>query len=144
MELGLDYYTKAITLWKEGEFNKSFFYLGAALHIIQDMTIPQHANIRLLDNHRQYETYVIRSYQYIDDFKVSSGAYRLDTVEEYIQFNARVAIKIYKKFKPISDEERRFYTITRCALPLAKKTTAGALIMFYHDLFPNKPQTRNV
>ena len=70
MNLGVDYYSKAIGLWTKGEFNKSLFYLGAALHIIQDMTIPQHANIRLLDNHHQYEVYVNRTYDYIDAFQV--------------------------------------------------------------------------
>ena len=135
MELGEDYYHSAISLWKKGEFNKSLFYLGAALHIIQDMTIPQHANIRLLDSHRQYETFVKRTYQNINDFQVESGAYLLDTIEEYIRFNARIAIKIYKRYKQLSNEEERFYRITKCALPLAKKTTAGAMIMFYHDIF---------
>lgn len=135
MELGVDYYLRALKLWREGEFKKSMFYFGAALHIIQDMTIPQHANIRLLDSHKQYETFVKRTYQYVNDFQVESGAYKLDTIEEFIKFNARVAIKIYKRFKGINKEEERFYRITRCALPLAKRTTAGAMLMFYRDVF---------
>ncbi|HSH34819.1 zinc dependent phospholipase C family protein [Schnuerera sp.] len=105
MDLGVDYYSKAIKFWASGDFNKSLFYLGAALHIVQDMTIPQHANIRLLDNHRQYESYVNRTYKYIDDFEVNKGACLLDSIEEYIRFNARVAIKIYKKFNMISSEK---------------------------------------
>ncbi|ABR46776.1 phospholipase C zinc-binding protein [Alkaliphilus metalliredigens QYMF] len=135
MELGVDYYFQAIGLWREGAFNESLFYLGAALHIIQDMTIPQHANIRLLDSHRQYETFVKRTYQYIDDFKVERGTYLLDSVEDYIRFNARIALKIHKRFKKIVDEEHRYYRLTKCGLPLAKKTTAGAMIMFYKDVF---------
>lgn len=139
MELGIDYYAKAIQFWRAGEFNESMFYLGAALHIIQDMTIPQHANIRLLDNHRQYETFVKRTYQYIDDFKVEKGAYLMESVENYIRFNARIALKIHKRFKSILDEEQRYYRVTKCALPLAKKTTAGGMMMFYNDIF-RKPQ----
>lgn len=137
MDLGVNYYSKACSLWKEGEFSKSSFYFGATLHIIQDMTIPQHANIRLLDNHHQYELYVKRTYQYVNDFQVEKGTYLLDTVEEYIKFNARVAIKVYKRSKTISNEEQRYFTITRCTLPLAKKTTAGAMVMFYRDIFPD-------
>lgn len=140
MELGVDYYYKALQLWQVGEYKESFFYLGAALHILQDMTIPQHANIRLLDNHRQYETFVKRTYRYIDDFKVEKGAYILSSIENYIRFNARIAIKIYKRFKDIVDEEQRYYRITKCSLPLAKKTTAGAMIMFYHDVFGKAKQ----
>jgi phospholipase C len=73
MDLGVEYYNKSIKLWKRGQFNQSLFYLGAALHIVQDMTIPQHANIRLLDNHRQYETFVKRTYQHVRDFQVGKG-----------------------------------------------------------------------
>ncbi|WP_236912406.1 zinc dependent phospholipase C family protein [Clostridium sp. Cult1] len=135
MDLGVDYYSKATELWTKGEFNKSLFYLGAALHIIQDMTIPQHANIRLLNNHHQYEVYVNRTYDYIDAFQVDKGACLLDSIEDYIRFNARVAIKIYKKFNMISKDEERFYRIARCGIPLAKRTTAGAMVMFYNNIF---------
>ena len=136
MELGVDYYNQALSLWKIGEFNKSLFYLGASLHIIQDMTIPQHANIRLLDDHRQYESYVKRTYKYMGDFQVEKGTYLLSSIENYIKFNARVAIKIHKRFKIVPDDESRFYRITRCTIPLSKRTTAGAMVMFYSDAFP--------
>ncbi len=134
MDLAIEYYSKAINLWEKGQFNKSLFYLGAALHIIQDMTIPQHANIRLLDNHRQYESYIKRTYKYLNDFKIEKGAYLLSSIEDYIKFNTRVAIKIHNKFKVISDNENRYYRIAKCALPLAKMTTAGAMVMFYEDI----------
>lgn len=135
MELGVDYYSKAIDLWAIGEFNKSLFYLGAALHIIQDMTIPQHANIRLLDSHKQYETFVKRTYRYVSEFQVNTGAYLLDSIENYIRFNARIALKTYKRFKHISEDEERYYRVARCGLPLSKRTTAGAMVMFYRDVF---------
>lgn len=138
MDLGVNYYNDAITLWKKGEFNDSQFNFGAALHIIQDMTIPQHANIRLLDDHRQYETFVKRTYKYIDEFKVEKGAYLVGAIEDYIRFNARVALKIHKRFKYITDDEERFYRICRCGLPLAERTTAGAMVMFYNDIFSKK------
>ncbi|MCQ4923823.1 zinc dependent phospholipase C family protein [Tissierella carlieri] len=135
MDLGIDYYQEALGLWAKGEFNKSLFYLGATLHIIQDMTIPQHANIRLLDDHHQYESYVKHTYEYIKEFQVDKGTYLLDSIEDYIRFNSRVALKIYRRFKKIPDDENRFYRISRCGLPLAERTTAGAMIMFYNDIF---------
>ena len=133
MDLGVDYYSKALNLWDKGEFNQSLFYLGATLHLIQDMTIPQHANIRLLNNHRQYENYIKRTYEYLEDFQVDTGSYLLDSVEDYIRFNARIALKIYDNFKKIRNHEYRYYRIAKCALPLAKRTTAGAMIMFYNS-----------
>lgn len=133
MDLGIDYHSKALVLWDRGEFNQSLFYVGATLHIIQDMTIPQHANIRLLDNHRQYENYIKRSYKYLEDFQVERGTYLLNSVEDYIRFNARVALKVYNNFKKIKNSKDRYYKIASSTLPLAKRTTAGAMIMFYRD-----------
>jgi len=143
LELCTEYYETALKLWEKEKYNKSLFFLGAALHIIQDMVIPQHANIRLLDNHRQYESYVKRTYDYIDDFQVENGAYILNKIDYYVKFNARVALKVYKRFKNIKDDEHRFYRITRCALPLAKRTTAGAMILFYYDIFNNNKTSLN-
>ncbi|MEW8973900.1 MAG: zinc dependent phospholipase C family protein [Tissierellaceae bacterium] len=134
MDLGLDYYENSLKSWKSKKYNESLFYLGATLHIIQDMTIPQHANIRLLDNHRQYETYIKSTYEHIKDFQVEKGAHILDSVEDYIRFNARVAMRIYKKFKSIPNEREKFYKIAKCGLPLAKKTTAGAMVLFYNEI----------
>lgn len=134
MDLAVDYYNRAVDLWANNEFNSSLFYFGASLHIIQDMTIPQHANIRLLDNHRQYESYIKRTYRYIEEFRVDKGAYLLDSIEDYIRFNTRVAIRIYKRFKSIKNDEQRYYRTTKCALPLAIKTTAGAMVLFFNDI----------
>lgn len=142
LELCLEYYEEALGYWKKEKVKKSMFYIGAALHLIQDMTVPQHANIRLLDNHRQYENYIKRTYDYMKEFKVDKGTYILDSMEDYIRFNARVAIRIYKHFKDIKDEEERFYRIARCGLPLAQRTTAGALTIIYKDLF-NENLTKN-
>ncbi len=111
--------------------DKSMFYLGAALHLIQDVTIPQHVNIRLLDDHRQFENFVKRTYENVDAFKAYHGAYILSTLENYLKFNARTALKIYKRFKNVTDDESRYYRITRCTLPLAQRTTAGAMVLFY-------------
>lgn len=138
MDLGVDYYHESLDLWYSKQFNDSLFYLGAALHIIQDMTIPQHANIRLLDDHHQYELYVIGTYEHIKEFEVHKGAYLLDSIEDYVRFNSRVALKIYRKFKIIANNKKRFYRIARCGLPLAQRTTAGAMVMFYNDILPRK------
>lgn len=134
MNLGVKYYNDALTLWSKEGFHESMFYLGAALHIIQDMTVPQHANIRLLNNHRQYETFIKQTYNLMDEYHVDNGAYLLNSIEDYIEFNARVAIKVYKKFKNIKDNSTRYYRIARCGISLAERTTAGAMVMFYNSM----------
>ncbi len=134
-DLGLGYYEKAINLWEIGDYNKALFNFGAALHILQDMTIPQHANVKLLDDHRQYETFVKRTYKYIHEFRTKQGGVYFDEYSNFIKFNAKTAMKIYKRFKTIEEDEKRFYHITKCILPLAARTTAGCMLMFYNQVF---------
>ncbi|MCX8131889.1 MAG: zinc dependent phospholipase C family protein [Clostridia bacterium] len=135
LSLALDYYGKALRYWYEGDANTSTFYLGAAVHLVQDMTVPQHANIRLLDNHRQYENFIKRTYLSTPEFAVFKGGYYIENIEEAVKCNARNAIKIYSKLKEIQENEKRYYTITKFTLPLAQKTTAGCFIRYYKDIF---------
>ena len=74
----------------------------------------------------------------LKEFQVDKGTYLLDSIEDYIRFNSRVALKIYRRFKKIPDDESRFYRISRCGLPLAERTTARAMIIFYNDIFSNE------
>lgn len=134
MDLAVEYYNKATNLWLEHKKNKSMFYLGAALHIIQDMTIPQHAKVRLLDNHRQYEQFIKKTYFHISKFRVEKGTYNFNSIYEYIKFNSKCALNIYKETKSIKEKELRYYTIAESTLPLAQRTTAGCMLMFYNDV----------
>lgn len=134
LELAIDYHTKALQLWRYGYLNDSLFYYGAALHMIQDMTVPQHVNIRLLDDHRQFENFVKRTYENIKTFRAYHGAYLLSSIENYMKFNARISLKVYKRYQNITNNEERYCLITRCTLPLAERTTAGAMVLFYNQI----------
>jgi phospholipase C len=134
LTLGVEYYENALHYWKAGNTERALFYLGAAIHLAQDMTVPQHANIRLLDNHKQYETFIKRAYLQSPSFTVHKGGYYyMRYISEVITCNARNAIKIYSRLKTIKDETKRYHTITKFILPLAQKSTAGCLLMFYRD-----------
>ncbi len=128
------YYDNALKYWKSDNIDKAMFYLGACVHIIQDLTIPQHVNIRLLDNHRQYENFVKTTYDVVKEFSTLRSPIVFDNLENYVRFNSKVALRVYKQFKKIKKDKSRFYKITRCALPLAQRTTAGCLLMFMNDL----------
>jgi phospholipase C len=134
LELAIDYHTKALRLWRDGYLEESLFYFGAALHMIQDMTVPQHVNIRLLDDHRQFENYVKRTYDNIKAFRAYHGAYLLSSIENYMKFNARISLKVYKRYQSIPNNEERYCLITKCTLPLAERTTAGAMVLFYKQI----------
>ncbi|MCX7711649.1 MAG: zinc dependent phospholipase C family protein [Clostridia bacterium] len=132
--LALNYYQSSLDYWKSGDMDQSMFFLGAAVHIVQDMTIPQHANIRLLNNHRQFENFIKRTYRSTPIFSVSKGGYYVESIEEAVRCNARNAIKIYTKLKDIEDSKKRYYTISKFIIPLAQKTTAGCFLRFYKDV----------
>jgi phospholipase C len=134
LTLAVEYYNKAKECWFLKNIEASMFYLGAAVHLVQDMTVPHHANIRLLDKHRQFENFIKRTYMDTPKFAVHNGGYYLANIEEFIKCNARNAIKIYKRFRDIKDDKKRYYTITKFTLPLAQKTTAGCLLYFYKDI----------
>lgn len=142
MSLGIDYYDRAEKYWKLGEVDQSMFFLGAAVHLVQDMTVPQHANIRLLDNHRQYENYIRRSYLNSPKYIAEKGGYYGDDIKEYIRCNARCAIKIFNRLKDIKDHKKRYYTIAKFAIPLAQRSTAGCLFGFYKNTMQKKASVK--
>lgn len=128
------YYEKAIESWNEDDIGCAMFYLGACVHIIQDLTIPQHVNIRLLDNHHQFENYVKTSYNVVKEFTSSEPPIQFEEVEKYARFNAETALRTYSKYKNIENDDDRFHKTTLCALPLAQRTTAGCFLTFLKDI----------
>lgn len=133
MDLAIDYYSKSIELFPKN-IKKSMFYLGAAAHIIQDMNVPQHANIRLLDDHRQYESFVKKNYKHSINFDKDLTPYFLDSISDYVRFNSRMALKIYNKFQNIKEDEERFMRVTKCIIPLSIRTTTGLMLLYYKEI----------
>ena len=68
LTLSQEYYNYAINYFYEGDIYNSMFYLGAVCHLIQDITVPQHATGDLLNNHMQFENYVKLRYLKIKRF----------------------------------------------------------------------------
>ncbi len=128
------YYKRALKEYFEGNMKTSMFYLGAACHLIQDLTIPQHANVELLHNHRAYENWVIKMYNKQHQFKVTKGGIYLNSIEGYIYLNTRKALETHDKYSSIKNERTRFYKTTQVVLVMAQKTTAGLMYNFFYDV----------
>lgn len=128
------YYIAALTWCSKKDIRKALFFLGASCHLIQDITVPQHVNIKLLKQHRKYEQWVIRTYEIYDRFKCYNMGIYLDTVQEYIDENARVAMNAYNNSKNIRNLEEKFFDITTVILCQAQRSTAGLLNLFYEDM----------
>lgn len=130
----ISYYKRAISEYFKGNMNESMFYLGAACHLIQDLTIPQHANVELLHNHRAYENWVIKMHNKQQKFKVNKGGIYLNSIEGYIYLNTKKALETYKTYSTISNTHLRFNKITSDVLVMAQKTTAGLMYNFFYDI----------
>ena len=128
------YYNRALNEFVLGNIKESMFYLGAACHLVQDVTIPQHANVELLHNHRNFENWIIKMHRRFHRFKVFKGGIYLNSIGQYIELNSREAIKTHDKYSQIENEHVRFYKITSVILVMAQKTTAGVMVKFYYDM----------
>ena len=138
----ISYYAAALTYWNSNDYRKSIFYLGAACHLIQDVTVPQHVNVKLLKKHRKYEKWVIKVYESNDSFKCFNNGLYFDSIKEFIEDNAMTAINAYNKSKTITNIYNRYYNITDIILCQAQRSTAGLLNMFYVDVCDMKEKRK--
>ncbi|AWK51749.1 phospholipase [Clostridium beijerinckii] len=128
------YYTRALDKYSQGNIKDSMFYLGVACHLIQDVTVPQHANVHLLNNHKSYENWVIRTHRHHDVFKIEEGGIYFNSIKDYINFNSKEAINIYRRYFHVKNRQVRFYIITSKVLTIAQATTAGLMFKFYKNI----------
>ncbi|WP_102400520.1 zinc dependent phospholipase C family protein [Haloimpatiens massiliensis] len=127
------YYGSSIVYLKKREIKKSLFYFGAACHLIQDATVPQHVNNKLLKSHRKFEIWIISRLMNDYSFEEEKGIKRFSHIEEYIKNNAVYADDTYRKFKDIDDLEERYDKISKNIISEAQKTTAGFLLDYYDE-----------
>jgi len=128
------YYGYALVYWDCGDKDKAMFYLGAAVHLIQDSTIPQHGSVKLLKSHRKYEQWIHKVHDNFFHYSASDGGTYFDNPFEYIEKNAREAIEAYTKYSLVRDTSEKFFRIANSTFPLAQKTTAGCLMNFYNKI----------
>ncbi|WP_455539984.1 zinc dependent phospholipase C family protein [Terrisporobacter sp.] len=134
MTLANSYYKSALYFISKDDYENGMAYFGAMCHLIQDVTIPQHAKRRLLDNHRQFEKYVKLNYKRVKKFKTKEGPLLYKNVSDYINFNSRSALNFDHMYKNIAKNKTKFYLVAYNALNLSQRSTAGCMLMFYDDL----------
>ncbi|TEB12512.1 Phospholipase C [Pelotomaculum propionicicum] len=121
------FFKKAETYWYAGSKKKAIFFLGAALHLAQDLCVPYHARGIAFNGHNEYEKWVQENYQ---DYSVySDGIYTNSTPESYIEQNAKTS-RLYLPYVLNADYKASYRLATRVLLPLAQRTTAGFLSLF--------------
>jgi phospholipase C len=125
------YYKKAECYIKAERMNKAIFYLGAACHLVQDATVPQHVNNKLLKSHRKYELWIISrlfsDYAYLNFKDIK----RYNTLQEYVQNNSSIANETHLKYSDIESTDERYSEVSKILIKEAQSTTAGVLLDFY-------------
>jgi phospholipase C len=104
-------------------FEKGFFYLGAAAHLVQDMCVPYHSRNIVLGSHHHYEKW---AEEHVEEYLVLSGGLYNDEVRpvgEWVLLNAQASYDLYALVKDRSLQG--YHKTTELMLPLAQRSTAG-------------------
>ncbi len=131
----MKYRNKMMTYAREGNLTRAMFYTGVILHLVQDMTVPQHINNRLLDAHRDYEQWILRHSWDSVDYTEKKGILRYPRFEMYVTENAIKANEVFEDYRDIGDQDEAFYYISTKLVALAQWSTAGLLLDFYEGWF---------
>ena len=128
--------TQRFLSFEIGRKDKSLFYFGAAIHLIQDMTVPQHANNRLLNNHKSYETWIKKNIFQDSSYIKKEGIIKLESLKEYIVENGKYSNEVYKELNDKNDNNKDLYKdMSKVLLDRAHTTTAGFLLYFYEKYY---------
>ncbi|MBU3110356.1 zinc dependent phospholipase C family protein [Clostridium lacusfryxellense] len=128
------YYKCALRFMKAGDTRQALFYFGAACHLIQDATVPQHVNNKLLKNHRNFELWIIGKLMSDYSFPVTNEIIKEDKLGDYIKNNALFASKTHNANVNIKDKEDRYNKVSSLIIQRAQKTTAGLMLNFYDEI----------
>ena len=121
-------FEKALKYWRRGNKKKSFFFLGAAAHLVQDLCVPHHARGIAFCGHQEYENWVKEN---CFDFSVDlAGQYnRASHPGEWVETNAKVA-RFYFPYVSDVSSLTSYRMATGVLLPLAQRSTAGFFAFF--------------
>lgn len=129
------YKLKAIYYMKKGNIQKSVYFLGVAVHLVQDMTVPQHASNRLLNSHKSYETWIKRNIFEDHSYIKKEGILKLNSLKEYIENNGEYSNKVLKKLEIENSKENLYKEMSKVLLDRAHTSTAGFLLYFYNTYY---------
>ncbi|SHE57939.1 phospholipase C [Desulforamulus putei DSM 12395] len=127
----VEFYHKALKLWHNKKHARAMFFLGAALHLVQDVCVPHHASCKIFNGHVDYESWVeIRRHHYLTE---DGGIYQIsDQPQDWITENAKLAKQYFSLVSQGLPED--YHRATAVLLPRAQQTTAGFLLHFYNQL----------
>jgi len=127
------YFMLAQSCFKRLYFEEAFFYLGAAVHLVQDLCVPYHSHNVVLSGHHRYEKW---AENHVEDYQVFSGGLyqcKLQNPGEWVHLNARTSYDLFSLVKDSS--VKAYHLATGLMLPLTQRTTAGFFHYFLDQSF---------
>lgn len=122
------FFDKALKFWSKQNKHKSFFFLGAAIHIVQDLCVPHHAKCIPLSGHIEYEKWVKDNYNKYSLF--SKGIYNDSfNAGNWVDYNANISV-LYFPYVSVAGSVSSYEVATETLLTLSQKTTAGFFCSF--------------
>ncbi|HWQ71964.1 MAG TPA: zinc dependent phospholipase C family protein [Desulfitobacteriaceae bacterium] len=132
-----NYFNKSFSVFSKGS-SKGMFYLGAALHLVQDMCVPHHSLGVLFDGHREFETWATLHWH---EYKNTNGLYlSFEHPVQWINHNANSSAPLYSLVSLIEGcSEASYQKAAEILIPLTIATTAGFLDFAYYQLLYKQP-----
>lgn len=126
------YFNKAMSLFPK-DIIKGMFYLGAALHLVQDMCVPHHSSGAVFDGHLEFEKWATKHWY---QFPAQVGLYPPFTHPvQWIDHNSRVSGPLYPLVSLENGCSKETYTrAAEILIPLTIATTAGFLDFMHQKL----------
>lgn len=120
------YFNKAVAACQEN-VPKGMFYLGAAIHLVQDMCVPHHAVGAVFDGHQEFERWTGNNLHYFNARQ--SGIYMpFEHPSQWIRHNVAKSSRYYPLVsKGKGCNEDSYFEAAGKLLPLTVYTTAGFL-----------------
>jgi phospholipase C len=122
---GQYYFNQAFTLFSKN-VDKGMFFLGAALHLVQDMCVPHHSLGIIFDGHKEFETWATQN---SSKFPATSGMYLpFSHPAQWIEYNAGISATLYSLVSLGEGcSEKSYQEASETLIPLTISTTAGFL-----------------
>lgn len=128
----IDAIEKARYAFKNSNLENALFYIGSALHLIQDLCVPHHALGHLLKGHSEYENWVLKHYSTFTVFE--GGSYSYTNPMDILHHNALTSTEYSEViFNPT---EKNKVEATEDLLDLAQTSSANFLYIIFKNIIP--------
>lgn len=128
----MDSIKKAQHAFKKSSLENSLFYIGSALHLIQDLCVPHHALGHLLKGHSEYENWVLENHTAFS--VLDGGMYSFTNPIDILEHNALTSSEYADLIT--NPTEKNKIEATKDLLGLAQRSSTNFLYLVFKTILP--------